>query len=143
MSENRPLHLCNCAVVDDNAPVPVSNFELQQWPVMLWKISPTAPYFHNAHLLILADCACLAYGNLQEALVGRVPLMCCPEADVEITLKIADILKYNDIRSITVVRADDKCCAELTDMVTRAIKMAHKSVHVRSTIAFIECEIVD
>ena len=143
MSENRPCHLCNRDVVDDNASVPATGFRIQQWPVMLWKISPTAPYFHNAHLLILADCACLAYGNLQEALVGRVPLMCCPEADVEITLKIADILKYNDIRSITVVRADDKCCAELTDMVARAVKMAHKSVHVRSTIAFIECEIVD
>ena len=143
MPENRPYHLFNCDAVNDSAPTSADSFKLQQWPVMLWKISPTAPYFHNAHLLILADCACLAYGNLHEMLIGRIPLMCCPEADVEITLKIADILKYNDIRSITVVRADDKCCAELTDMVTRAIKMARKSVHVRSTIAFIECEIVD
>lgn len=143
MPENRPYHLFNCDAVNDSAPTSADSFQLKQWPVMLWKISPTAPYFHNAHLLILADCACLAYGNLHETLIGRIPLMCCPEADVEITLKIADILKYNDIQSITVVRADDKCCAELTDMVTRAIKMARKSVHVRSTIAFIECEIVD
>lgn len=143
MPENRPYHLFNCDAVNDSAPTSADSFQLQQWPVKLWKVSPTAPYFHNAHLLILADCACIAYNNLPNTLIGRVPLLCCPENDIEITLKIVDILKYNDIRSITVVRVDDVCCSKLTDMVTRAVKMAHKSVHVRSTTAFIECEIVD
>ena len=134
---------------DEFAPeiTPVTNektgFQLQQWPLKLWKVSPNAPFFHNAHLLILADCACLAYKNLEEALVGRLPLLCCPEVDVEITLKLVDILKYNDIKSITVIRMDDACCVDLNDMVIRAVKMSHKSVHIRCATAFVECEIVD
>ena len=35
-------------------------FKLLQWPIKLWKISETAPYFHHAHLLVVADCAALS-----------------------------------------------------------------------------------
>ena len=38
-------------------------FKLLQWPIKLWKISETAPYFHRAHLLVVADCAALCHVN--------------------------------------------------------------------------------
>lgn len=117
---------------------------LVQWPIKLWKISPSAPYFHKAHLLILADCAALAYGGLNQALEGRLPLLCCPEMDYEITVKLADILKYNDIQSVTVVRMDSPCCADLTEQVMRAVKLARKTfIPIRTSTAFIDCEIVE
>ena len=120
-----------------------NGFQLQQWPVKLWKIPPTAPYFHGAHLLILADCASLAYQNLSQTLVGRLPLLCCPESDFDVSLKLRDILECNDIKSITVVRMDSPCCADLTDMVMQAVRQAKKNIHIRTTTVFIECEIVD
>ena len=63
-----------------------SGFQIQQWPVKLWKLPPTAPYFHGAHLLILADCAALAYPNLQQTLVGRLPVLHCPENDFDVEI---------------------------------------------------------
>lgn len=116
---------------------------LQQWPVKLWKIPATAPYFHNAHLLILADCAALAYENLEQTLVGRLPLLCCPENDFDVSLKLREIIEYNDIKSVTVVRMDAPCCAKLTDLVMQAVRQAKKNIHIRTTTVFIECEIVE
>ena len=118
-------------------------FHLQQWPIKLWKLPATAPYFHNAHLLILADCAALAYENLGQTLVGRLPLLCCPESDFEVELKLQEILEYNDILSITVVRMDASCCADLTDLVMQANRRARKNVPILTTTVFIDCEIVE
>ena len=120
-----------------------NGFQLQQWPVKLWKIPPTAPYFHGAHLLILAECAALAYQNLPQTLVGRLPLLCCPDSDFDVSLRLREILEYNDIKSITVVRMDAPCCADLTDLVMQAVRQSRKNVHIRTTTVFIECEIVD
>ena len=120
-----------------------SGFQLQQWPIKLWKIPPTAPYFHGAHLLILADCAALAYENLPQTLVGRLPLLCCPESDFDVTLKLREILEYNDIKSITVVRMDASCCADLTDLVMQAVRQSRKNIHIRTTTVFIECEMIE
>lgn len=120
-----------------------NGFQLQQWPVKLWKISSTSPYFHGAHLLILADCAALAYSNLHQTLVGRLPVLCCPESDFDVAIKLQDILTYNDIKSITVVRMDASCCAGLTDLVMQAVRQSRKNIHIRTTTVFIECEIVE
>ena len=130
-------------VGNDGASADKNGFQLQRWPVKLWKIPPTAPYFHGAHLLILADCASLAYQNLSQTLVGRLPLLCCPESDFDVSLKLRDILECSDIKSITVVRMDFPGCADLTDMVIQAVRQARKNIHIRTTTVFIECEIID
>ena len=118
-------------------------FQLQQWPVKLWKIPATSPYFHHAHLLILSDCAAIAYKNLPQTLVGRLPLLCCLENDFDVSLKLTEILRNNDIKSITVVRMDAPCCADLTDLVMQANRQSRKNVPIRATTAFIDCEIVE
>lgn len=47
------------------------------------------------------------------------------------------------IQSITVVRMDDKCCADLLEQVKRAVRLSPKAVPVRATTIFIDCEIID
>ena len=42
--------------------------ELMQWPVQLRLVSPNAPYFKEADLLIAADCTAFAYGDFQGTL---------------------------------------------------------------------------
>ena len=119
-------------------------FHLPQWPVKLWKISEVAPFFHGAHLLILADCAALCHVELHDKLtIGRVPLLCCAESDFDITSKLAKIITINDIRSVTVVRMDTGCCAELVGMVQQAIKLSRKVLPLQTVSVFVDTEEVD
>lgn len=119
-------------------------FQLIQWPIKLWKVPTVSPYFHHAHLLVAADCCGFAYGKLHNNLsIGRVPLICCPETDFDVVTKLSEIVQYNDILSVTVIRMDAPCCADLTEMVLQAIKQAKKTVPVQTTTVFIDCEIID
>ena len=109
-------------------------FRLMQWPIKLWKISETAPFFHGAHLLIAADCVGVAYTQLHEKLTpGRIPLICCPESDFDIT----------DIRSVTVIQMESECCRSLTAMVQEAIKLSKKPLPLQTSTVFLDAEEVD
>lgn len=119
-------------------------FKLLQWPIKLWKISVTAPFFHGAHLLVAADCVGFAYDKLHEKIKeGRIPLICCPETDFDITTKLAKIIEINEIRSVTVVRMDSRCCDDLVGMVQEAIKISRKPLPLQTTTIIIDAEEVD
>ena len=120
------------------------DFKLMQWPIKLWKISKTAPFFHGAHLLIAGDCVGVAYPRLHEKLSpGHVPLICCPETDFDIATKLGEIISLNDIRSITVLRVDANCCADLVTRVQEAVRISKKPLPVQTTTIFIDAEEVD
>lgn len=119
-------------------------FKLMQWPIKLWKISATAPFFHGAHLLVAADCVGVAYTRLHEKLTpGRVPLICCPESDFDITTKLAQIIALNDIRSVTVIQMESECCKGLTQMVQQAVQLSHKPLPLQTATVFLDAEEID
>lgn len=119
-------------------------FKLLQWPVKLWKISVTAPFFHGAHLLVAADCVGFAYDKVHEKIrEGRIPLICCPETDFDITTKLAKIIEINEIRSVTVLRMDSRCCDDLVGMVQEAIKISRKPLPLQTTTIIIDAEEID
>jgi hypothetical protein len=72
---------------------------LYQWPIKINKVPSTAPYFHKAHLLISADCVAYAYDNFRHSLSNNEVLVIgCPDLEIaEITLKLTEILRQNDI----------------------------------------------
>lgn len=75
------------------------------WPIKLWKISETAPYYHHAHLLVFADCAAFCHVNLHDKITpGRIPFLCCPEMDFDISMILCKIIELYDIRSVAVVK---------------------------------------
>lgn len=105
---------------------PAAPFHLQSqltnWPVQI-KLAPVrAPYFNNARLLIAADCTAYAYANFhQEFLKGKVALIGCPKLDdVDYSEKLTQIIRENNIQSVTVVRMEVPCCGGLE----RAAKVA-------------------
>lgn len=84
------------------------------------------------------------YPGFHDALSkGRVPLICCPENDFDITVKLADIFSLNDVASVTIVTMDKPCCAELKDMVLRAVKQSRLPIPVQVTNLFVDAEEVD
>ena len=119
-------------------------FELQQWPVKLRRVPVNAPFFHKAHLLVASDCAALCHTQMHQYMTpGRIPVICCPESDCGTIDKMAKIIDYNDIRSVTVLRMDTACCVELGDMIQLAVRMSRKSMPVQITSVFMEAEDID
>ena len=64
-----------------------------------------APYFDGAKLLIAADCTAYAYANFHQKFIrGHIVLVGCPKLDeVDYADKLTEIIRQNDIRSVTVV----------------------------------------
>ena len=111
----------------DDAPQPS---QLRQWPVQI-KLAPVnAPWLAGADLLVAADCTAYAYGSFHSDFIkGRVTLVGCPKLDaVDYAVKLTEILRCNDIRSVTVVRMEVPCCGGIEMAVKKALQNSGKSI---------------
>lgn len=106
--------------------------ELRQWPVQIKLVSPSAPYFADADVLVAADCTAFAYGSFhRDFMAGKVTLVGCPKLDaVDYTEKLAEIVSVNDVASITVARMSVPCCGGLERAVRDAAAASGKAVPV-------------
>ena len=104
--------------------------QLRQWPVQI-KLAPiTAPYFDGAKLLIAADCTAYAYAAFhQDFIRGKITLVGCPKLDgVDYSEKLAEIIRVNDIQSVTVVRMEVPCCGGLELAAKKALQNSGKFI---------------
>ncbi|ACQ52028.1 4Fe-4S dicluster domain-containing protein [Clostridium botulinum] len=98
--------------------------ELQQWPVQIKLVNTKAPYLQDANLLIAGDCTAYAYGDFHKKFIkDRITLIGCPKLDDNeyYKEKITEILKNNNIKSITVVRMEVPCCGGIVNAVKGAM----------------------
>ncbi|HUV66234.1 MAG TPA: 4Fe-4S binding protein [Sedimentisphaerales bacterium] len=98
--------------------------QLGQWPVQLKLVSPHAPYFANADLLLVADCVPFAMGDFHSRfLKGRSIAVGCPKLDdVQFYIeKLAAILQANKLNSLSVIHMEVPCCSGLTHIARQAI----------------------
>jgi ferredoxin len=104
--------------------------QLQQWPVQIKLVSPNAPYFNGAKLLVAADCTAYAYANFhQDFIKGHITLIGCPKLDAEdYSVKLTEIIKNNDIRSVTIVRMEVPCCGGIEMAVKTALQNSEKLI---------------
>lgn len=104
--------------------------QLGQWPVQIKLVPVNAPYFEGAHLLVAADCSAYAYGNFhQEFIRGKITLIGCPKLDEsDYSKKLTEIIRENDIKSVTVVRMEVPCCAGIEHAVVTALKNSGKFI---------------
>jgi ferredoxin len=103
---------------------------LSQWPVQI-KLAPIkAAYFKNANLLIAADCTAYAYGDFHSQFIrNRITLIGCPKLDaVDYTEKLTEIIKNNDIKSLTIVRMEVPCCGGIEFAAKEALKASNKFI---------------
>ena len=104
--------------------------QLRQWPVQI-KLAPIqSGWFDGAKLLIAADCTAYAYANFhQDFIRGHITLVGCPKLDaVDYSVKLTEILKHNDIRSVTVVRMEVPCCGGIEFAVKKALQQSGKFI---------------
>ena len=104
--------------------------QLRQWPVQI-KLAPiNAPYFENANLLIAADCTAYAYGDFHNRFIkNRITLIGCPKLDDgNYADKLTEIVKNNNIKSVTVVRMEVPCCGGIEIAVKTALQNSGKFI---------------
>ncbi len=119
---------CPTAVVS-STPISTES-QLTQWPVQI-KLAPVnAPYFNGAKLLIAADCTAFAYGDFHNKFIkNHITLVGCPKLDsVDYSEKLTEIIKYNDIKSVTVVRMEVPCCGGIENAVKKALVDSGKMI---------------
>ncbi len=112
--------------------VSAANFvsRLSQWPVQIKLVPVNAPYFDGAKLLIAADCTAYAYAAFHEQFIkGHITLIGCPKLDgADYSEKLTEIIRDNDIKSVTVVRMEVPCCGGLEHAAKTALQNSGKFI---------------
>ena len=108
--------------------VPTS--QLTQWPVQIKLVPVNAPYFDGAKLLIAADCTAYAYASFHDEFIkGKITLIGCPKLDsVDYSEKLTEIIKNNDIKSVTIVRMEVPCCGGIEHAAKNALIAGKKFI---------------
>ena len=101
---------------EHDGPEPANSSALTHWPVQLRLVPPTAPFFQDADLLLVADCVPFAYADFHRRLLrGRPVVIGCPKLDDRQAAldKLTAILTHSSVRSLTVVHMEVPCCHAL------------------------------
>ena len=118
---------------------------LRNWPVQI-KLAPVkAPYFDGAKLLIAADCTAYSYASFHRDFIkNKVTLIGCPKLDaIDYSEKLTEIIRNNDIQSVTIVRMEVPCCGGLEMAAKKAIQASGKFLPWQVVTISIDGEILD
>lgn len=115
------------AAIPEEAQVPS---QLAQWPVQIKLVPVNAPYLDGANLLIAADCAAYAHAAFHNRFMrGRVTIIGCPKLDEgDYTEKLTEMIKRNNIKSVTIVRMEVPCCGGLAYAAQQALQNSGKFI---------------
>jgi Pyruvate/2-oxoacid:ferredoxin oxidoreductase delta subunit len=117
---------------------------LRHWPVKLNLVPIKAPFFRDADLLLMADCAAIAYPALHQRLLkDRSIVIGCPKFDdvnhcIE---KLTEMLKNNDVGSLTVAQMEVPCCSALNVIAQRAMGASGKMLPTQRLIVSVNGDI--
>ncbi len=128
---NQTESAANGGSVDDETATSKERSELTHWPVQLRLLPPSAPVLRNASLLLAADCVPVAFpGFHQKLLRGRAVAVACPKLDDPSGYqeKLAEMIRLNDLKDITVAHMQVPCCSGLVKMITEARRSSGKTV---------------
>ncbi len=120
--------------------------QLKQWPIQMHLISPVAPYYQGADVLLTADCVAYAMGGFHpDYLKGKAIAIACPKLDegqdvyVE---KIKSWLEDAKINTLTVLTMQVPCCAGLLSIAQQAAQSANRTVPIKSIVVGLQGEIL-
>jgi hypothetical protein len=120
--------------------------QLRQWPIQLHLVSAASPSFHEADVVVAADCVPFAMGDFHNTfLKGKALAIACPklDSDQEVYVeKIRGMFEESKIKSLTVVIMQVPCCRGLLNLVTRALGESSRKAPVRSVIVSLQGEVL-
>ena len=112
--------------------------ELRQWPIQLHLVSPMAPYYQKADLLLSADCVAYTAGDFhKDYLKGKSIAIACPKLDEgqEVYVeKIQSLIDDAKINTLTVMTMQVPCCGGLVATAQQAAQSAKRKIPIKSIV---------
>ena len=105
---------------------------LGHWPVQLALLPVSGDIWHDADVLIAADCVGFAMPDFQDRLLAgekKTLAIACPKLDdVEPYIeKLASIFTGNAIRSLTVAHMEVPCCGGIVALTSEALRRSGRT----------------
>lgn len=120
--------------------------QLRQWPVQLHLVSPEAPYYKDADILISADCVAYALADFhKDHLKDHSLAIACPKLDdgQEIYVeKIKNFMEVSNANTLTVMIMQVPCCMGLVQIVKKALEKSSRKIPVKAVVVSIQGEIL-
>jgi len=120
--------------------------QLRQWPIQLHLVSPEAPYYQGADVLLSADCVAYALGDFHsQYLKGKSLAIACPKLDEGQDIyqeKIISLIEDAEINTLTVLIMQVPCCMGLLNLARQASEAAQRKVPVKYVVVGVQGEIL-
>lgn len=120
--------------------------ELRQWPIQLHLVSPLAPYFQGADVVLTADCVAYAMGSYhQDYLRGNAIAVACPKLDDNQEVYLKKIKAWFDqakINTLTVMIMQVPCCSGLLNLARQAAAEALRKAPVKCVVVSLQGEVL-
>lgn len=121
--------------------------ELRQWPVQMHLVSPVAPYFQNADVLLAADCVAFSMGNFHSKYLKNKSLaVACPKLDSNQEIYIDKLIRMINeakINTLTVMIMEVPCCSGLLRLVQIAMQQAKQTIPVKMIKISVQGEVIE
>lgn len=120
--------------------------QLRQWPIQLHLISPTAPYYQKADVLLSADCVAYAAGDFhKDYLKGKSIAIACPKLDEGQDVyeeKIKSWFEDAKINTLTIMTMQVPCCAGLVAIAQQALQSSKRKIPLKSIVLGLQGEVL-
>lgn len=115
-----------------NSPSDSYTSALQQWPVQLHLLNPTATFLRGADLVLAADCVAYAVGDFHVRFLKDKRLaIACPKLDNSMEIyreKLTAMINEGGINTLTVIIMEVPCCGGLLQLCKSALQQARRKV---------------
>jgi len=119
---------------------------LTHWPIQMHLLSPVAPHFQGADLLLAADCTAFSFGDFhQDYLNGRTLAIACPKLDERQDAyleKLKALIDQARINTLSVMIMQVPCCGGLLHLARTAADQAERKVPIKCIVVGIQGQIL-
>jgi hypothetical protein len=109
-------------------------------------VSPTAPYYQGADVLLTADCVAYALGDFhRDYLKGKALAIACPKLDTDQEIYMEKIKSWIDdakINTLTILIMQVPCCTGLLHLAQQAAQATERKVPVKYIVVGVQGDIL-
>ncbi len=119
---------------------------LTHWPIQMHLMSPMAPHYQGADMLLAADCVAFSLGDFhKDHLKGKTLAIACPKLDDNQEIyqqKLTSLIDDAKINTLTVMIMQVPCCGGLLSLAQEAASAAERKIPIKAVVVGLQGEIL-